>query len=115
MTDHSAQSDRNSNPLSGTKGQTSSNDLADLKSTLKRAVVTGLFGGIALIGLIENYDRFGDPQAIHADARGAALPMPGPIDNPSTTSYDPPSVQGARADRLDVVMVENPLTDLAAR
>lgn len=115
MTNHPAMFDTSPDGPTGVIGRSSSKSQPSLKATLLQAVVTGLFGGVALIGLIENVDRFGDPEAIHAEARQTARPASAPLDLHPTGLQDALSVQGPRADRLDYVMVQAAPTDLATR
>ena len=57
-----------------------------LKAHLLRASLLGLCAGLAVIGLIENADRFSTPETLHT---------------PAQTSGQAPD---QRADRLDVAM-----------
>lgn len=115
MTNHPAMFDISPDRPIGVAGRSSSKNQPGLKATLLQAVITGLFGGVALIGLIENVARFGDPEAIHAEVRQTAPPASAPLDLRPTGLQDALSVQGPRADRLDYVMVQAAPTDLAAR
>lgn len=111
MTDHPAMFDTSPDTPKGAARPSASNNQPSLKTTLLRAVMVGLLGGVALIGLIENFDRFGDPDTIHAQriAQGAPLNTI-PAGLPETTMP-----RDARADRLDFGMIPTELTDLATR
>ena len=111
MTDHPAMFDTSPDTTKGAARTSVSNNQPSLKTTLLRAVMVGLLGGVAVIGLIENFDRFGDPDTIHAEriAQGA------PLDISPAGLQETSMPRDARADRLDFGMIPAELTDLAAR
>lgn len=111
MTNHPAMFDMSPDEASARSPRYASKTEPSLKSMISRAVVTGVFGGIALIGLIENADRFGNPEAIHA----ARVAQTTAIDLQPARLQDALSVQGPRADRLDYGMAPAAPTDLATR
>lgn len=104
MTDHPAMFDMSPDGQRSAAGHSASNRQSSLKSMLCQAVIVGLFGGVALIGLVENVTRFGDPAAIHAEARQINLPASAPLDLRPAGLQDAVSVHGPRSDRLDISM-----------
>lgn len=111
MTNHPAMFDMSPDGPTGTTHRTSSKNQPTLKAMLSRAIMVGLFGGVALIGLIENMDRFGDPAAIHAERHADSIPA----NLHPAGQHGAISIQGPRADRLDYGMVQAVPTDLATR
>lgn len=92
-------------------------DQTSLKSKFVRAGLVGACLGVVIIGLLENADRFSDPQAIYHDARleptqvgqlnTAVAPDAAPLDAPLAAPLDAPlaaplgdPLAASRADRL---------------
>lgn len=119
MTHHPVMFDTSPDGTSGGAGLLSRSVQPSLKTTLMRAVMVGFLGGVALIGLIENFNRFGDPASIHADRVAQTSPLASPFADPTdqapAAQQDAITVPGSRADRLDFGMAPTDLTDLAAR
>lgn len=115
MTNHPAMFDTSPDRPAGAAHRATSKTQPNLKTMLSRAVMVGLFGGVALIGLIENMDRFGDPAAIHAEHHGERYGDSIPANLHPERQQDAISIQGPRADRLDYGMVQAVPTDLATR
>lgn len=109
MTHHPVMFDTSPDGPSGEARPSSLATQPSLKATLFRAVLVGMLGGVALIGLIENFNRFGDPAAIHAERVAQSDPLTG------TGLQEAVTVRDSRADRLDFGMIPAELTDLAAR
>lgn len=111
MTNHPVMFDTSPDGTPGVAHPSASKNQPSLKTTLLRAVVVGLFGGVALIGIIENANRFADPAAIHAQR----IAQSAPLDIRPAGLQDAVTVQDSRANRLDYGMIPTELTDLAAR
>ncbi|MFK7793340.1 MAG: hypothetical protein AB8B88_11810 [Devosiaceae bacterium] len=56
------------------------------KPMLARAGLIGACFGIAIIGILENYNRFGDPEAIYRDARLQPSEVGHATDQPASRS-----------------------------
>lgn len=115
MTNHPAMFDTSPDETKGATRPSASKTQPSLKTMLLRAVVVGLFGGVALIGLIENVDRFSDPAAIHAERNAQTGLHIGPADTHPAGLQDRRLVESSRANRLDYSLVPATTTDVATR
>lgn len=94
-----------------------------LVGMLAKAGLVGVFGGIGLIGLWENIERFSQPQRLAGNLAQdqpllAEVSMPldlTPMSLSGERSVDAGQSAGVRGDRLDRVTTEAASTDLALR